>query len=476
MALGKLFDPSLLWWRLLRVAADATAARARLRARPRSPAALGARGVGGRGGHRRPADEREPHRAGAGLRARGRVRRHARPPGPGGSDGGARGVLAPGRRRDRRAGRRGDAARPVRGLRSAATRAASLRSRGRAAASPRPPAPPGGGTSPAGGGSPGSAAARSAAGGGSAVARPHRGRRRPAPRGRVPRGRRARPRWSSTRRSSSPPARARSGTRSWSRRAATARGGGCRSRTASAAATRRTSSRGWRRTRRSSRSSSPRARRTIGLFVLGVGAVIYYVSRADLEHAQGLLVVERRRGGADPAEARRSDRARRSCSRSGRRIGRARCSGRPTSRRSSTCASRRTSATALPARHRRVQRLVPPRGADLRRAAPVGPRDLLEPAPLLPHRPPQRPAPRLPPAGQARGAAQDRRARCSAARPKVVIRWLAPESAKPEPNRRGRPSGSTALDDYLATRLPASGALRRLRDPGAAIIRPCASC
>ncbi len=29
------------------------------------------------------------------------------------------------------------------------------------------------------------------------------------------------------------------------------------------------------------------------------------------------------------------------------------------------------------------------------------------------------------------------------------MRWLDPASAKPEPNRRGRPSGSTALDDYL---------------------------
>jgi hypothetical protein len=37
------------------------------------------------------------------------------------------------------------------------------------------------------------------------------------------------------------------------------------------------------------------------------------------------------------------------------------------------------------------------------------------------------------------------------ARPKAIVRWLAPESAKPEPNRRGRPSGSTELDDYLAT-------------------------
>jgi hypothetical protein len=36
-------------------------------------------------------------------------------------------------------------------------------------------------------------------------------------------------------------------------------------------------------------------------------------------------------------------------------------------------------------------------------------------------------------------------------KPKVVVRWLAPESAKPEPNRRGRASGSRALDDYLAS-------------------------
>jgi hypothetical protein len=36
----------------------------------------------------------------------------------------------------------------------------------------------------------------------------------------------------------------------------------------------------------------------------------------------------------------------------------------------------------------------------------------------------------------------------SRARP-VVVRWTSPESARPEPNRRGRPSGSTALDDYL---------------------------
>jgi hypothetical protein len=35
-------------------------------------------------------------------------------------------------------------------------------------------------------------------------------------------------------------------------------------------------------------------------------------------------------------------------------------------------------------------------------------------------------------------------------RPKVVVRWTDPASSRPEPNRRGRPSGSRALDGYLA--------------------------
>jgi hypothetical protein len=37
------------------------------------------------------------------------------------------------------------------------------------------------------------------------------------------------------------------------------------------------------------------------------------------------------------------------------------------------------------------------------------------------------------------------------ARPRAVVRWTDPASSRPEPNRRGRPSGSTALDDYLAS-------------------------
>jgi hypothetical protein len=49
------------------------------------------------------------------------------------------------------------------------------------------------------------------------------------------------------------------------------------------------------------------------------------------------------------------------------------------------------------------------------------------------------------PAEQARIVAALRRAR-----PRVVIRWTDPVSSAPEPNRRGRPSGSRSLDAYLA--------------------------
>jgi hypothetical protein len=34
--------------------------------------------------------------------------------------------------------------------------------------------------------------------------------------------------------------------------------------------------------------------------------------------------------------------------------------------------------------------------------------------------------------------------------PRVVVRWTDPVSSRPEPNRRGRPSGSRALDEHLA--------------------------
>jgi hypothetical protein len=42
-------------------------------------------------------------------------------------------------------------------------------------------------------------------------------------------------------------------------------------------------------------------------------------------------------------------------------------------------------------------------------------------------------------------------ARLRARRPGVVVRWTDPLSSKAEPNLRGRPSGSHALDDYLAS-------------------------
>jgi hypothetical protein len=40
--------------------------------------------------------------------------------------------------------------------------------------------------------------------------------------------------------------------------------------------------------------------------------------------------------------------------------------------------------------------------------------------------------------------------RLRARRPRVVVRWTDPLSSKEEPNLRGTPSGSRALDEYLA--------------------------
>jgi hypothetical protein len=37
------------------------------------------------------------------------------------------------------------------------------------------------------------------------------------------------------------------------------------------------------------------------------------------------------------------------------------------------------------------------------------------------------------------------------ARPRAIVRWTDPISSRPEPNERGRPSGSRALDEYLAS-------------------------
>jgi hypothetical protein len=35
--------------------------------------------------------------------------------------------------------------------------------------------------------------------------------------------------------------------------------------------------------------------------------------------------------------------------------------------------------------------------------------------------------------------------------PKTIIRWTDPASSKPEPNKRGRSSGSRILDTYINT-------------------------
>ena len=58
--MGKLFEPSLLWWRLLRVAADATAAVLVYALVREHRPALGARRWAAAARHRRPADERNP--------------------------------------------------------------------------------------------------------------------------------------------------------------------------------------------------------------------------------------------------------------------------------------------------------------------------------------------------------------------------------------------------------------------------------
>ena len=50
------------------------------------------------------------------------------------------------------------------------------------------------------------------------------------------------------------------------------------------------------------------------------------------------------------------------------------------------------------------------------------------------------------PREQARTVAALRRTR-----PRAIVRWTDPASSRPEPNRRGRPSDSRALDEYLAS-------------------------
>ena len=106
-------------------------------------------------------------------------------------------------------------------------------------------------------------------------------------------------------------------------------------------------------------------------------------------------------------------------------------------------------ARALPAMVARVQRLVPP-GEPIY----VAPRrsDLVTLTNPLVHFLTRRPnVLRRDVLLQARPAEQARiAAALERARPRAIVRWTDPASARPEPNRRGRPGGSRALDEFLA--------------------------
>ena len=151
-----------------------------------------------------------------------------------------------------------------------------------------------------------------------------------------------------------------------------------------------------------------RIRRTAGLLVLGVGAAIYYASRADLEHAQGLLVITAALaalirpkvfGAAVLAllivvgTANRASALLRP----------------PDLKPFGSVRVPPAEAEALPQVIALVHELVPP-GEPIY----VAPRrsdlvTLQQPAPALPDGSPERPAPRRPAAGQARRAGADRR-------------------------------------------------------------------
>ena len=216
-----------------------------------------------------------------------------------------------------------------------------------------------------------------------------------------------------------------------------------------------------------------RFRRTAGLVVLGLGAAIYYVSRADLEHAQGLLVIAAA-AAALRAAAARGRRVARAAARSSASANRASALLRPPDLapyRGVRVPPREAAGAATDGRGRAAAR--PARGADLRRAAALGPRDFSNP---LIHYLTDRPnVLRRDVLLQAKPEEQERIVAALATRAAEGDRALdRPESAKPEPNRRGRPSGSRALDEYLASAYVARGPLRRLRGAQAALITTAA--
>ncbi len=255
----------------------------------------------------------------------------------------------------------------------------------------------------------------------------------------------------STRRSSPRPARSRCGTGSSCRPRATGSGGGCRSPTGSGAGTPRTSS-SWLAPYAALLIlvlAVPRFRRTVGLVILGAGAAVYFISRADLEHAQGLLVIAaaaaalvrpRLAGGVFLALLILVGTANRASA----------LLDPPDLAPYGSVRVPPREAHALSRMVAVVQRLVPP-GEPIY-VAPLR-SDLVSFSNPLIHYLTDRPnVLRRDVLLQAKPEEQERIvAALERARPKAIVRWTAPESATPEPNRRGRPSGSRALDEYLAS-------------------------
>ncbi len=210
-------------------------------------------------------------------------------------------------------------------------------------------------------------------------------------------------------------------------------------------------------------------RTAFGLVVLGAGAAIYFVSRADLEHAQGLLVVA-----AGLAAVIRPKLAGAALLATLILVGtgnRAAALLRPPELKPfGAVRVPPEEAEALPKVIALVQRLVPP-GEPIY-VAPLR-SDLVSFSNPLLHYLTDRPNVlrrdvllQAKPEEQRNIVAALRRAQ-----PRVVIRWRDPESARPEPNRRGRPSGSTRARRLHRRPLRPARTLRPLRRARVALHR-----
>lgn len=188
-------------------------------------------------------------------------------------------------------------------------------------------------------------------------------------------------------------------------------------------------------------------RRAIGLVVLGAGTTIYYLSRADLEHAQGLLIVAA--GAAAFVRPRLIGVALLAVLIAVGVGNRASALLRPPDLEPfESVFVPPAEAEALPQLIARVQELVPP-GEPIY----VAPRrsDLVSFSnPLLHHLTDRPNVLDRDVLLQAKPEEQEWIVKqLEAHEPRVIIRWTDPASATPEPNRRGRPSRSRALDEYI---------------------------